>query len=491
MASLPRIALIGRPNVGKSTLFNKMVGKHMAIVNDQPGVTRDFKESKALLFSKEVILIDTAGLEDHFDDSMFGRMRQQTEKAIETADVLVFIIDGREGVTPMDEHFARWLRKQKHQKILVVNKCESAKGDAGIAESYRLGFGDPIPMSAEHGHGFSDLYDAVMDVLPKDQAEAEGTDEEDERTTDSIAGEGDEAYPSLDFDAIEGDEEFVFEDLGDDPEKPLKVSIIGRPNVGKSTLVNALLEDNRVMTGPEAGVTRDSIAIDWEYAGRKFKLVDTAGLRKKSRVTDVIEKMSVEDSYRAIRLSQIVVLVLDGTLGIDRQDLHIAAHAIEEGRALVIAVNKWDLIDDKVKCLEDIQYRLEISLSQTKDVPIQTLSALNGKNIHKLMDRLLDTYAVWNKRASTGRMNRWLEAVSSHHPPSLVKGRANKLRYITQINTRPPTFAMWLSHPKALPDSYKRYIINSLRDDFDIPGVPIRLLLRKSKNPYANRKRVN
>ncbi len=470
-----RIALIGRPNVGKSTLFNKMIGKHMAIVDDRPGVTRDYREAETIIQGKHVTLIDTAGLEESFDDSMFGRMRQQTEKAIGMADLLVFIIDGREGVTPMDEHFGRWLRKQKQPKLLVVNKSESKKADTGIAESYGLGFGTPLPVSAEHVHGFADLYHAILDQIPEEDAVEDIEDE-----TNSIDRH-------IDFEAIEGDENFEFKDDSEkEREKPLKMSIIGRPNVGKSTLVNTLLEEERVMTGPEAGVTRDAIAVDWIYNDRKFKLVDTAGLRRKSKVDDAIEKMSVEDSYRAIRLSQIVVLVLDGTLGLDKQDIMIAAHAVEEGRGLLIAVNKWDLVENKEEVLEDIKYRLEKSLGQLKDVPIQTISALNGRNIHKLMDRVLDLYELWNSRVSTGKMNRWLEALVSHHPPPLVKGRPNKIRYMTQINTRPPTFAIWLSSPKALPDSYKRYIMNALREDFDMPGVVIRLLLRTSKNPYRS-----
>lgn len=446
----------------------------MAIVDDTPGVTRDYREEDTVIQGKAITMIDTAGLEESFDDSMFGRMRAQTERAVESADLLVFIIDGREGVTPLDQHFAAWLRKQKQPKLLAVNKCESSKGDIGIGESYGLGFGQPYPISAEHVHGFADLFEAFLDHIPDGDEYVPEEDDEDDIDFDSL-------------DDIEGDDEFEFEDKGAKivSQKPIKIAVIGRPNVGKSTLVNALLKEDRVMTGPEAGVTRDAIAIDWTYNERKFKLVDTAGLRRKSRVVNQIEKMSVEDSMRAIRLAQIVVLVLDGTLGIDKQDLMIAAHAIEEGRALAIAINKWDIVEDKEKALADIKDRMELSLSQIKDLPVQTMSALNGRNLGKLMDRLLSLYELWNTRVSTGKMNRWLEALVSHHPPPLVRGRPNKLRYITQINTRPPTFALWCSVPKALPDSYKRYIMNSLRSDFNMPGTPIRVLLRKSKNPYA------
>ena len=318
------------------------------------------------------------------------------------------------------------------------------------------------------------MFEAFLEHIPDGDEYVPEEDDDDEIDFDSL-------------DNIEGDDEFEFEDKGAKivSQKPIKIAVIGRPNVGKSTLVNALLKEDRVMTGPEAGVTRDAIAIDWTYNERKFKLVDTAGLRRKSRVVNQIEKMSVEDSMRAIRLAQIVVLVLDGTLGIDKQDLMIAAHAIEEGRALAIAINKWDIVEDKEKTLADIKDRMELSLSQIKDLPVQTMSALNGRNLGKLMDRLLSLYELWNTRVSTGKMNRWLEALVSHHPPPLVRGRPNKLRYITQINTRPPTFALWCSVPKALPDSYKRYIMNSLRSDFNMPGTPIRVLLRKSKNPYA------
>jgi GTP-binding protein len=472
-----KVALIGRPNVGKSTLFNKIIGKQMAIVDDRPGVTRDFREADIIIHGKAITMIDTAGMEDNYDESMFGRMRKQTEKAIELADLLVFVIDGREGVTPLDAAFAKQLRKIKKDKILIVNKCESSKGDFGIADSYTLGFGEPLAVSAEHGLGIGELSNYILSCIPEEEA-ANYDVEEEERNKNDFQG----------LDELEGQEEFVIPDLPEEEKKkPIKLAIVGRPNVGKSTLVNALLKEHRVMTGPEAGVTRDAIAIDWTHQEIAFKLVDTAGLRRKSKVVDPIERMSTADSYRAIRLAQIVVLVIDGTLGLDKQDIQIAAHAIEEGRALVLAINKWDAMDTRAETMDQIKDRLELSLGQIKDLPVQMISAQNGRNLDKLMDRVLEAYDYWNRRTSTGKMNRWLEGVVSHHPPPLVRGRPNRMRYITQINIRPPTFAIWLSSPKDLPDSYVRYLTNTLRNDFDLPGTPLRVLLRKSKNPYADK----
>ncbi len=467
-----RIAIIGRPNVGKSTLFNKMAGKQLAIVDDTPGVTRDWREAEGDMFGQKMILIDTAGLEEAFDDSIQGRMRKQTDAALERADVLIFVIDGREGVTPADEHFAMFLRKQNKPVILVVNKCENNKtSQSGTAESYGLGFGEPVQMSAAHSLGFEELFNALDPHFPKD-------------IIDLDAGL-ENAINMGAIDDLEGLEDYVFEQEEDDPEKPIKIAIVGRPNVGKSTLLNAIVKEQRVMTGPEAGITRDAIAVDWEYEGRKFKLVDTAGLRKKSKVDNKIEQMSAEDSMRAIRLAQIVILVMDGNIFLEKQDLQIAQHVLEEGRALTLAVNKWDVVKDRSEVLEDIKYKLSTSLAQSRDLQFATISAQNGKNIDKLFYKALETYAVWNKRIPTGGLNRWLAGVESQNPAPLVGGRHNRLKYITQIKTRPPTFALWVSRPKELPDSYRRYVINKLRRDFDIPGVPIRLLVRASKNPYA------
>ena len=469
-----KLAIIGRPNVGKSTLFNKMAGKQMAIVNDTPGVTRDWRETEGRLFDQNFNIIDTAGLEESFDDSIQGRMRKQTEAALAQATCILFLIDGKSGVTPADEHFAAFIRKQKKPVILVVNKCENSKATAAaIGEAYKFGFGEPIALSAEHGIGFDELYEALSPYFPEEEEDVlEDLDDED--LIENI-------------DDLEGLKDFEFEQEDLDPEKPIKIAIVGRPNVGKSTLLNAIVQEERVMTGPEAGITRDAIAVDWVFNDRKFKLVDTAGLRRKSKIQDTIEKMSAEDSLRAIRLAQIVILVLDANAALEKQDLQIAEHVLNEGRALVITVNKWDTIDEKNEFLDEIRYKMGKSLAQTKDIPHVTTSAQNGKNIEKLLHVCLQTYDVWNSRIKTSGLNHWLAAMESRNPPPLVSGRPNRLKYITQIKTRPPTFAIWVSKPKDLPGAYKKYIINGLRRDYDIPGVPIRLLVRTSKNPYGKK----
>ena len=440
------VAIIGRPNVGKSTLFNRLVGKRLALVDDTPGLTRDRREGTARLVDLEFTVIDTAGLEDVSGDVLEARMRAQTERALDGADVALLLIDARAGITPLDRHFAEWLRRRNQKSVVIANKCEGGAGAAGLIEAYALGLGDPIPLSAEHGEGMGDLYDVLAPIV--DGAEMTVADEK----------------------AVGG---------------PLQLAIVGRPNVGKSTLVNRLLGEDRVVTGPESGITRDSVSISWTYKGQPIRLIDTAGLRRKSRIEGRPESLSTADAFRAIRYAQVVVLVLDSQAAMEKQDLTIARQVIEEGRALLIAVNKWDLVSDANAVLGHLNDRLERSLPQVRGIPILTLSAFTGKSTGKVMPTVLDIYEVWNRRISTGRLNQWLADMIEHHPPPLAGGRSIRLRYVTQAKTRPPTFVLFASRPEQLPDSYLRYLANSLRRSFDLPGVPIRLFSRKGKNPYA------
>ncbi|WP_340150074.1 ribosome biogenesis GTPase Der [uncultured Sneathiella sp.] len=444
------VAIIGRPNVGKSTLFNRLVGKKLALVDNTPGVTRDRREGEGSISNLNFRVIDTAGLEEKFDDSLEGRMRRQTEIALEEADVALMLIDAKAGVTPLDEHFAGWLRRAKTPVILVANKCEGKAGEPGLMESYALGLGDPVALSAEHGEGMAELFDALLPY--------EKTKDEDGNAEDA-----------------------------EDAEKPLQLAIVGRPNAGKSTLVNYLIGEERMLTGPEAGVTRDAIAVEWEFEGRAIKLVDTAGLRKKARVQKKLEKLSVADSLRVIRMAEVVVLMIDAEETFEKQDLTIAAHVIEEGRALVIAVNKWDKVKDRQGTLKLIRDRLSISLPQVRGIPVITLSALSGRGVEKLMPAVLEVYALWNSRISTARLNRWLEIMLEQHPPPMAKGRRLKIRYMTQVKARPPTFSLFMSSRGELPESYLRYLVNGLRQDFNLPAVPIRIFPRTGKNPYADK----
>jgi GTPase len=443
------IAIVGRPNVGKSTLFNRLAGKRLALVDDQPGLTRDRREAETSLGSCAVTLIDTAGLEPG-DKGLTARMRQQTEAAISQADVVVFLIDARAGVVSADEIFADLARGSGKKVILAANKCEGRAAEPGVYEAYSLGLGDPLPISAEHGLGIGELSEAIQEAC--------------QNRGDTLPGLGD-----------------VAEETGP---HPLRIAIVGRPNVGKSTLVNALLGEERMITGPEAGITRDAVASALEWDGRPLLLFDTAGLRRKMRVEGRAEELSVGDALKAIRFAEIVVLLLDVEQPFEKQDLQIADLIEQEGRALVIAVNKWDLVRDREKRLNELRETCQRLLPQLKGVPLVPVSALSGKGLDKLMQAVLAADELWNRRLPTHALNQWLHEAVEAHPPPAVSGRRIKLRYMTQANARPPTFVLFCSRPKSLPDSYSRYLVNALRESFDMPGVPIRLNLRKGANPY-------
>ena len=464
---LPRVAIVGRPNVGKSTLFNRLVGKRHAIVDDTPGVTRDVRESAAQLGDLAFTLLDTAGWDTIGGEALEARMRRFTERAIGSADVVLFLIDARAGVLPLDESFANWLRKRAEKVILVANKCEGRAGQNGLAEAHGLGLGQPIPISAEHAEGLSDLHEALgrhIEPMPEEE-DAAPAPEEAEKVLDAEAAEA--------------------------AKRPMLLAIVGRPNVGKSTLLNRLVGEERVLTGPEAGITRDSIRVEWQWRNRKIRLIDTAGMRRRSRIDARLEAASVADTLDAIRLADVVVVVLDAADMLEKQDLALAGRVIDEGRALVIAVNKTDLLaDDRReanKAWRKLSDRLEASFAQVKDVPIVGFSALNGHGVERLMPKVFETYDIWNKRVKTPKLNRWLREAETLHPPPLAHGRRIRLRFMTQIKIRPPTFILSCSQPDELGNDYLRYLINRLRDDFDMPGVPIRLMMRKPDNPYAGR----
>ncbi|MBH0239928.1 ribosome biogenesis GTPase Der [Methylobrevis albus] len=470
---LPLVAIVGRPNVGKSTLFNRLVGKKLALVDDTPGVTRDRRSGDAKLGDLRFTIMDTAGLEDADPESLAGRMRSQTEAALAECDAILFVIDARVGMTPLDGHFADIVRRSKPPVILVANKAEGKVGMAGAYESFELGLGDPVPISAEHGEGMADLYSALREVF-----EAAGAAE--------IAGDDDDLGLRPEDIAITGvpvDEEG--NTIGDDPIRPLRITVVGRPNAGKSTLINRLVGEERLLTGPEAGITRDSISVDWVWRGREIKIFDTAGMRRKARVQEKLEKLSVADGIRAVKFAEVVVVLLDATIPFEKQDLQIADLVVREGRALVIGLNKWDLIEDRTAKLKELREEADRLLPQARGVQLVTLSGLVGQGLDRLMDACVKAYDLWNTRVSTGRLNRWMSALIEHHPPPAVSGRRLKLRYMTQAKTRPPHFVIFSTRPDAVPESYLRYMVNGLRDSFEMPGVPIRLHVKKGgDNPF-------
>ncbi|KKB09159.1 ribosome biogenesis GTPase Der [Devosia chinhatensis] len=475
------VAIVGRPNVGKSTLFNRLVGRKIALVDDTPGVTRDRREAEGRIADLTFKVLDTAGYEDVRDGSLEDRMRQQTELAIREADVILFMIDARAGVVPLDQRFAQVLRKAGKAVHLVGNKAESSSAEAGLVEAFKLGFGEPIPLSAEHGLGLSELYSIVSAAIDKVAAQ---------HAADEAAAIDDlDMMPEVDVDItpdmLEGEGEDAT--LRWNPRRYLNVAIVGRPNAGKSTLVNRMVGEDRVLVGPEAGITRDSILVPWEWEGRTINLVDTAGIRRRSRVHEKLEKLAVGDSLRSIQYAEVVVLLLDATIPFEKQDLALADLVEREGRAMVIALNKWDLIEDKNKALAELREACERLLPQLRGVPLVTLSGLTGRNIDKLMDAIFSIERSWNSHVSTARLNRWLAGMVEGHPPPAVSGRRLKLRYMTQAKTRPPSYIIFASRPEAVPASYQRYLVNGMREAFDMPGTPIRMWLRGGKNPYANK----
>jgi GTPase len=451
------VAIVGRPNVGKSTLFNRLVGRRLALVDDRPGVTRDRREGHAQLGDLTFTVIDTAGLEQAAPDSLSGRMQAQTDAAIAVADAIFFLIDARTGPTPVDQDFANLVRKSGRPAILIANKTEGRAAQSGVLEAYSLGLGQPIPISAEHGEGLADLYDALREALPDETAHAGVPEEVEPR------GEG-------------------------HPPPVIRVAVIGRPNTGKSTLINRLFGAERLLTGPEAGITRDAIAVDVTWRDRRFRIHDTAGLRRRSRIDEKLEKLSVSDALNAVRFAEVVIVLMDATAPFEEQDLRIADLVEREGRALVIGMSKWDLIENGSSAINKLRAETDHWLPQVKGVPVIAHSGLTGASLDRLMQAVIDAHDVWNRRVSTSALNRWLPEIVAAHPPPAVSGRRIRLDYITQPKSRPPSFVLFLSRADAVPDAYRRYLVNSLRESFDLPGTPIRLTLREKKNPYSKRR---
>jgi GTP-binding protein len=449
------IAIVGRPNVGKSTLFNRLVGKRIALVDDLPGVTRDRRTGEARLGDLVFTVIDTAGLEEADPASLAGRMRAQTQAAIAEADAVLFLIDARAGLSPNDRDLADLLRKADKPVVLVANKSEGRAGEAGVYEAYALGLGEPVAISAEHGEGLADLYDALRKALPEQTAQ-----------------------PSAEGEAV----------LREGRERPIRVAVVGRPNVGKSTLINRLLGEERLLTGPEAGITRDAISVDVRWNGRRFRIYDTAGIRRRGKVEAKLEKLSVADALEAVRFADVVIVLMDAEAAFEDQDLRIADLVEREGRALVIGMNKWDLKEDAQAGLRKLREETDHWLPQVKGVPVVAVSGLTGQGLDRLMQAVVEIHAVWNRRVPTNALNRWLAETVAAHPPPAVSGRRLRLNYMTQPKTRPPSFVLFCTRADALPDAYQRYLVNGLREAFDLPGVPIRLTLREKANPYAGRK---
>lgn len=469
------VAIVGRPNVGKSTLFNRLVGKKLALVDDTPGVTRDRRPGDAKLIDLRFTIIDTAGLEQSGPETLQGRMWAQTEEAIEEADLTLFVVDAKFGLTPADQTLAEMLRRRGKPVVLVANKSEARGSDGGFYDAYTLGLGEPCPISAEHGQGMIDLRDAIVAAIGEDVAFPK--DDFDEAETDVVLHRGD-------FDGEEDDEE---EEPVYDETKPLRVAIIGRPNAGKSTLINRYLGEDRLLTGPEAGITRDSISVEWDWRGRTIKMFDTAGMRRKARVTEKLEKLSVADSLRSIRFAETVVIVFDSTIPFEKQDLQLVDLVIREGRAAVLAFNKWDLVEDPQAFLADLREKTERLLPQARGIRAVPMSGQSGYGLDRLMQNIIDTDKIWNRRISTAKLNKWLDAQVTQHPPPAVSGRRLRLKYMTQVKARPPAFMISCTRPESIPESYTRYLVNNLRKDFDMPGVPIRVHYRGSDNPFESK----